>query len=321
MPDVIGVEAPCVDCLLHLPRLPRPNEGLAVEDSSWQGGGKVSTAMVALARLGASCGMISDIGDDGYGRFSKRDFDFHGVETTHVRLHQDYQTGLSYVLSEDETHGRNILHWNHKAAPAGLTPEDKEYLCQAKLLHLASAQEACREAAAIVHQNGGLVAFDADGYSPDIEAFIPNIDYFIASEFYYRHCYGDSQDFEGNCRQIIARGPRVCIFTFGPQGCLGVGPEGFFNEPTFPVPVVDTVGAGDVYHGAFLYGVLQGWETARSARFANAVASLKCTCIGGRAGIPTLEETLAFIKTGCVHRPEEIEHRLERYRDPARLFM
>jgi sugar/nucleoside kinase (ribokinase family) len=63
----------------------------------------------------------------------------------------------------------------------------------------------------------------------------------------------------------------------------------------FPVDVVDTTGAGDVFHGAFLYGLLQGWEAGDILRFANAVSALKCTRLGGRAGIPTLTEVQGFL--------------------------
>jgi sugar/nucleoside kinase (ribokinase family) len=68
--------------------------------------------------------------------------------------------------------------------------------------------------------------------------------------------------------------------------------------PGFRVKVVDTTGAGDVFHGAFLYGLLQGREVGDILRFANAVSALKCTRLGGRADIPTLAEVQAFLSAG-----------------------
>ena len=58
---------------------------------------------------------------------------------------------------------------------------------------------------------------------------------------------------------------------------------------------VDTTGAGDVFHGGFIYGLLQNWEVVEILRFANAVAALKCQDLGGRKGIPTLEEVTKFL--------------------------
>jgi sulfofructose kinase len=71
----------------------------------------------------------------------------------------------------------------------------------------------------------------------------------------------------------------------------------FFHQPAFRVRVVDTTGCGDVFHGAFLYGVLRGWDLRRVARFASAVAALKCRKLGGRAGIPRLGEVEEFLAT------------------------
>jgi len=62
------------------------------------------------------------------------------------------------------------------------------------------------------------------------------------------------------------------------------------------VKVVDTTGAGDVFHGAFIYGLLKKWSLKRIARFANACAAMKCRKLGGRAGIPALREVESFMK-------------------------
>jgi sugar/nucleoside kinase (ribokinase family) len=61
--------------------------------------------------------------------------------------------------------------------------------------------------------------------------------------------------------------------------------------------VVDTTGAGDVFHAGFIYGLLQNWEVQEILRFANAVAVLKCRDLGGRKGIPTLEEVQRFVNS------------------------
>jgi sulfofructose kinase len=63
----------------------------------------------------------------------------------------------------------------------------------------------------------------------------------------------------------------------------------------FEVNVVDTTGAGDVFHAGFIYGLLQNWDVKEILRFANAVATLKCRDLGGRKGIPTMEETQTLL--------------------------
>ena len=72
------------------------------------------------------------------------------------------------------------------------------------------------------------------------------------------------------------------------------------SEPAFDVPVVDTTGAGDVFHGAFIYGLLQGWDARRCAEWGNAVSAIKITRLGGRAGIPDLRTVNKFLSSGAV---------------------
>ena len=93
-------------------------------------------------------------------------------------------------------------------------------------------------------------------------------------------------------------GPPVVVVTEGEHGCWCAAPEGTFHVPAFPAPaVVDTTGAGDVFHGAFLYARARGDGVRPALRLAAAAAALKCGALGGRAGIPTREEALAFAAT------------------------
>jgi sugar/nucleoside kinase (ribokinase family) len=99
----------------------------------------------------------------------------------------------------------------------------------------------------------------------------------------------------GAARSVRALGPPVVVVTEGEHGSWCASPEGEFHTPAFPVaPVVDTTGAGDVFHGAFLYARAQGWSLRRALRLGAAAGALKCRALGGRAGIPTLEEALAL---------------------------
>jgi sugar/nucleoside kinase (ribokinase family) len=95
--------------------------------------------------------------------------------------------------------------------------------------------------------------------------------------------------------QIRQLGSGVAAITDGERGCWCATPNGPLHIPAFAVDVVDTTGAGDVFHGAFLVGITRGWDLARSLTFAAAVAALKCRVLGGRAGIPTMEEALALV--------------------------
>lgn len=182
-----------------------------------------------------------------------------------------------------------------------------------KYFFMAGVDEISKRSAAIAKTSGAKIFIDADIYSESLKEFIPNIDIFVASEFVYRGLF-DNENYEENCRQIMDLGPEIVVFTFGERGAVGMSSEGYFKIPAYSVEVVDTVGAGDDFHGAFLAGLLQdGWSVAFIAQFASAVSAIKCTCIGGRAGIADMNTVLEFMKSGNIDY-SEINQRLEYYR-------
>ncbi|MDK2902567.1 MAG: hypothetical protein PWP48_1592 [Clostridiales bacterium] len=309
--DVVGIGTPTQDFLAHIKELPKENEATRLLEYSWQGGGKVPTAMVALARLGAKVGIIGVVGDCPYGRFCIEDFNRHGIDTSRMVIDRGKETSFCLVLSEEKSNGRNILFHPGTARKLEIDDLDREYITSGKYLHISEAYPAVRQAAIWAREKGVQVVFDADGYSPEIENMVPMIDVFIASEFYYRAVFND-ENYEENCRKIMAQGPSIVVFTFGEKGCIAMDKTGFYMVPGFKVNVVDTTGAGDVYHGAFIYGLLQGWDIEKTARFSNAVAAIKCTRIGGRAGIPTLSTVMHFLETGEIDYTE-IDERVKYY--------
>jgi sulfofructose kinase len=310
--DVVGIGTSCVDFLAHIPKIPRENEGTRIQDYSCQGGGKVPTAMIALGRLGARCGMIGIVGGCTYGKFCLDDFKNHGVDISRMIVDENSETPFSIVLADEKTHGRSIIYYPGTTRDLKLDDLDKKYIQSARYLHLSDATPVTRQAAEWAREKGIVVVYDADHYQPGVEKIIHLIDVFIASEFYYQTVFQDN-DYEANCKKIQNKGPNIVVFTLGERGCVGIEGENFFIEGGFHVKVKDTTGAGDVYHGAFIFGLLQNWDARRTARFANAVSAIKCTRMGGRAGIPTLETVTHFLKTGNVDY-KEIDKRVQIYR-------
>jgi sugar/nucleoside kinase (ribokinase family) len=97
-------------------------------------------------------------------------------------------------------------------------------------------------------------------------------------------------------RALTALGPRFAAITAGEQGCYYTDGDEARHCPAFSLDVVDTTGAGDVFHGAFAFALANQWPAAKSVEFASAAAALSCRALGGRRGIPTLEETLGFLR-------------------------
>ena len=157
---------------------------------------------------------------------------------------------------------------------------------------------------------GTGVFIDADYYTDGLPAFLPQIDLFIGSEFVFDALFPQKKEkglnaLEEECRELALRGPGVVLFTFGEKGCVGyTKEEGYFVLPAFEVDAIDTVGAGDVFHGAFLASYLKGKTVKECARAASAVSAIKCTRIGGRAGIPDSAVLERFLKDGYIEYGE-----------------
>ncbi len=209
--------------------------------------------------------------------------------------------------------GRSIVFYPgtvRKLIPEEI-PEDE--LGNTKYFFMAEVDEISKKAAAIAKKSGAKIFIDADIFSENLKDFIPDIDIFVASEFVYKGLF-DNENYKENCYKIMELGPEIVVFTFGERGAVGMSSEGYFKIPAYSVEVVDTVGAGDDFHGAFLAGLLQdNWSVEFISRFASAVSAIKCTRIGGRAGIGNMDTVLEFMNSGNIDYIE-IDKRVEYYR-------
>ncbi len=91
---------------------------------------------------------------------------------------------------------------------------------------------------------------------------------------------------------------RLAAATLGQEGVLAFDGKQLLHTPAYRVPVVDTTGAGDIFHAGFIYGLLQDWSLERQLEFACAAAALNCTAVGARGGIQSLDEIADLMSTG-----------------------
>jgi sugar/nucleoside kinase (ribokinase family) len=195
---------------------------------------------------------------------------------------------------------------------------DEGVLRSAKYLFICGGGPVIEQAADVAREAGALVFIDADGYNREIQDLIPKIDVFVGSEDCYYKMFDTGEmnlsQVEKDCLSVYKKGPRIAMFTFGDKGCAGYSDEGFFALPAFKVDVADTVGAGDVFHGAFLAGLLEKRSVKDAALLASAVAAIKCTRIGGRAGVPDKKTAERFLQDGFIDYTE-IDTRVKFYGD------
>jgi ribokinase len=300
--DAVGVGVSCLDELLLLPRFPDPRveSGVRVKAYSRQGGGMAATAMAAAGRLGLRTALVSVVGDDDRGREILAGLRAAGVDTSAIAIRPGRRSPLSVVCVHEPTGSRSFLADHDEEVH--LRPEDldRSFITSAPLVLLDSFTPAALTAGRWARQARRAVVYDAGavpGERAALDEALSWTDCFIASAGFARGFAG-ADDPAAGAEAIRAAGAGVGVVTAGADGAYVSADEGSFHQPALPVDVVDTTGAGDVFHGAFLVGLAEGWPLRRGVAFAAAAAALSCRALGGRAGLPTRAEVEALLGAG-----------------------
>lgn len=321
--DVIGVGKSCVDLIIKVDHLPKSDESLPMQDFTMQGGGKVSTALIAAARLGCKTGFIGKVGRDNFGNFIIQDFLKHGVDVSRVSWEDGKISPFSVVISDSVQQGRSIIWENGTISTLSWNEVDQEYLKQARFIHLAGSSPVELNIAKMAGANGNKVVYDADFYEPMVMEILPWIDVLIPSQEFAQAYAGTLlntvDDYLEVAKDLSKWGSEIVVITLGKRGAVGYYQGQSFYQEAFQVPVVDTTGAGDVFHGAFIFGLLQKLTFEDCTKFASAVAALKTLALGGRAAIPTLRDTENFLATG---QPvvQDLQQRIVEYKNALLYF-
>ncbi len=299
--QIVGIGMATLDVLLRLHDMPTWEHGTRIQQLGFDGGGPVGTAMVAASRLGARVGFIGTAGNDEAARLKMRSFVENGVDLSRMvyRDVPDDQVMVVYVHAETgERVFGGVRNWQRsEIAPDEL---DRAYITAADYLHLDGFHtDAAVQAAHWMHKAGKTVVLDGHKttgtVSPHLRLLVEHVDILISGSGFAQALTGCTDIWDAG-GEILTLGPRVFVQTEGEGGSYTVTAEARFHTPAFPVDVVDTTGAGDVFHGAYIVGLLRGWDLERVARFSTAVAALKCTRLGGRAGIPNEQDVRAFLR-------------------------
>jgi sulfofructose kinase len=297
--DVVGLGYCAYDILAITHDLPEFN-GAGVNplaDLTHDGGGQVGTALTALARLGVSVGYVGVLGDDREGRWLRDLFVSEGADVSRLRVSAQVGTNICLLLVEQGT-GRRAILCHRRVGTHDLILEDADriYIQAARVLHLdGQFMPAAIRAARWAREAGVRVCFDANHPRPGLDALLPLVDWLVVAELFPGAYTGLSEPQEA-AQALLSLGAEVLVVTRGAQGCQIWTADDQFQVPGFPVQAVDTTGAGDAFHGAFVYAMLQDWTLRQVATFANAVAAINCQTLGGRRGLPALAQVQALLK-------------------------
>jgi sulfofructose kinase len=286
--DVVGMGLNSVDFLSVVPEFPTRNSKMKILQFSKQGGGQVATAMVALARWGVKTKYIGKVGGDELGHFSLNSIHQEGVDVSSVIMEPNAQNQFAIIIVDGVSGDRTILWDRDERLMYSEGELRKEEICFGKLLHLDGHDiRAAIQCAKWAKEEGIPTVLDIDKVESLTPELMREIDFVITSSRFPTLFTGIS-DREKALIEIQKQTPGFLCATLGPEGTMALVDKEILYVKGFPIHVVDTTGAGDVFHAGFIYGLLQNWEVVEILSFANAVAALKCCDLGGRRGIPAL---------------------------------
>ena len=295
--EVVGLGQCCIDYLGVVEQYPDVNAKEEVNNLTVQGGGPVATAMVTLSRLGTSTTFIGKISNDYFGSLIKDSLTSAFVNIDHIVIEKDKRSQFAFIVIEKETGKRTVLWSRATVAPLRSEEVNRGVINTAKVLLLDGLmKDASMAAAEYAREAGVTIVVDAGSMREGALALANLSDYFIASEDFARQ-FSHANDPKVAAMELLDQGAKTVIITLGEKGSICATPESHFYQPAFKINAVDTTGCGDVFHGAFIFGLLQKWELYETIRFASATAALKCREIGGRTAIPDLREVEEFLES------------------------
>jgi sugar/nucleoside kinase (ribokinase family) len=289
--DAVALGLNAVDHIIVVPHYPQFNSKVKFKSHDLLAGGQCATAMVALSRLGLKSRYIGKIGNDADGRFQLQTLADDKVEASGVKVIDGAQTQIAFIVV-DEPSGERTVIWNRDDKLLIEESEvDREAIASGRALLLDGHNVAASIKAAEYAREAGIpTVLDIDNIYPGADRLLPLIDFLISSSTFPEQMTGE-KDLKVALKKLHeTTGSMFVAATLGANGVLGYFQNQYIYVPAFSIQAVDTTGAGDAFHGGFIYGLLAGFSVEETLRFAHAVAALKCQKIGARTGLPTLDE-------------------------------
>ncbi|MEM2961231.1 MAG: ribokinase [Candidatus Bathyarchaeia archaeon] len=293
-----------MDFIAYVDRFPEAGETIIGSGFVTAPGGKGANQAVAASRIGATCYLVSKIGDDFVGERLLENASKNGIKTNYIRKDPRSNSGVALIFVNAK--GENMI----SVIPGVdrlISKEDVRYaergissssvvLTQLEI-PLMTAQFAMRFA----KRMGKKTILNPAPASELKEEVLHHIDFLTPNKgelakLTRKKIIDDKSTLDAS-RILIEKGVKYVIVTLGKRGAMLITETEYELIPSYDVEVVDTVGAGDAFNGALAVAISLDCEIREAIRFANLVAALKVTKKGAQAGLPTLQEVINFARS------------------------
>ena len=287
--------------------LPAAGELVATDDFLLMPGGCAANTAIVLSKLEVQATVVGKVGNDVFGDFLERDLEARGVDTRGIKRSTRHGTSKTVVLTV-EGEDRRFVHTLGANADLGAADVDRSLFTGAEVFYLGGYfvlprlhEDELAGLFAASRARGALTVLDvvvpsgaARPSLEDLREVLPHVDYFLPNEDEAEALTGEAEPIR-QAERLREAGAATVIVTRGPRGSLLLEDRGPLDVPAPRVDVIDGAGAGDAFSAGLIVGLLEGWETERMLRFANAVGASACTKLGCTTGVFTRAEAEAHL--------------------------
>ena len=294
--DVLAIGGNSVDLVLRVPCIPGHDEKVRADFEGWQSGGSVGNMASAASRLGLRVHAVCQVGDDAGGARFLDDYRAAGVDTSLCDVRPGDATPFTVVLI-DPTGEKVIL-----LVATFKSEYDLERIGTAlertRIMFMLPHAKDFPALAQLARDRGAMVMTDIEpGRDDDAERLKPVlklVDIVSFNQFGVQAWTGREPS-PALARELTAMGPSTVLFTRGAAGAIGANTDTSLQVEGYKVEVVDTTGAGDTFHAAFVKGTLSGLALEEALVYANAAGALSVTALGPRGLQPDHATVTAFL--------------------------
>ncbi|MBN1535872.1 MAG: ribokinase [Anaerolineales bacterium] len=288
-----------IDHVVRLARLPKPGETIRGENYQTFFGGKGANQAIAAARCGAPVMMLGNLGEDDAGRAAKKNLEVNGVDTYWIVNDPQTTTGMAMILVEEA--GQNMIAVvggaNMRLSPQHIE-ESADLFREARLIivQLEIPLETVSAAVSFARKTGAHVVLNPSPGQILPDSVLTRVDSLVLNETELALIEGDSS-IEVSAGKLTQRSGARVIVTLGGEGAAICAPDHALEYlPSHNVKVVDTVGAGDAFVGAYAAAVVEGKPFAEAVAWGNAAGALAVTKMGAQSALPLRDDVMHLIR-------------------------
>lgn len=291
MMKVLCIGHAAYDITIPVSGFPEENTKNRVDNRVECGGGPASNAAYLLAKWGIETYFAGVVGKDLYGDKIKEEFLNIGVNIKYFEQNPNYQTTSSFILANNVNGSRTVFTYR----PTTMHMSDTEFDFEPNIILLDGQEPKISEELIFKYPNA-ISVIDAGRPKEEIIRLASIVNYLICSKEFAETVTEKNIDYDNLStvadvyNTLKAKFNNNIIITLEDRGCVYQDGNIIKIMPSIKVHALDSTGAGDIFHGAFVYGLAKGFDLEKAVKYANLAGAISVTRVGGRYSIPNLEE-------------------------------